>query len=70
MATATTSGAANNGGGVVGPSSTMGSATGAASGAASSGAASGAMSSFSLSTGVVGSALAVFAGVLGGAALF
>ncbi|KAJ9111866.1 hypothetical protein QFC20_002453 [Naganishia adeliensis] len=70
VATATSSGAANNGGGVVGPSSTMGSATGAASGAASSGAASSGVASFSLSAGVVGSALAVFAGILGGATFF
>ncbi|KAI5451246.1 hypothetical protein NCC49_001843 [Naganishia albida] len=67
VATATSSGAANNGG-VIGASSTMGSATGMASGAASSAPASGAMS-LGMSAGVVGSALAVFAGVLGGATL-
>lgn len=68
VATATTSGA--NGGAVVGPTSTMGSATGAASGAASSGAASAAMSRNSFSAGAVGSAVAIFAGIVAGTTLF
>lgn len=62
-----TSSAAGNGG-VVGPSSTMGSATGAASGA-SSAPASGAMTSVPMSLGAIGSAVAIFAGIFAGATL-
>ncbi|KAJ9118727.1 hypothetical protein QFC22_003948 [Naganishia vaughanmartiniae] len=67
QATATTSGAAGAGG-VVGPTSAMGSAASSGAGpAATSAGASGAMS-LSLSSGLVGSAVAIF-GILAGAAL-
>lgn len=65
-ATQTTSSA---GGAVVGGSSALGSATPGASGAASSAPASSAMTSVPFSAGVIGSAVAIFAGIFAGATL-